>query len=443
MNKLFFFVVWFCTFSTSSQVVSIPSNQKAKDMVYDAITDKIYITIPATDAVNGNSIGIVNPYTNTLESTLFVGNSPVELAISDNGQYIYVALDGTPKVRRYTLNPLAFDMEFGLGSYPENQGGYGSFYAIDIAVMPGQPGTVAVSRRYDTNIVVPGIIGIGIYDNGVMRPTDYRPPGSGLGIKKIKFKDASILIGHAGNNIPSNTAYFNINTNGISLGQNFQDMPNPHPYGTVSDFVYRQNKLYFMNGKRIDVSSTPYIIDGQYTPNLFAGGGVMYDELNNLLCFGDSGGTYTFYQGGFWDGYLKRYNPTTFQLFDSNQITTAGDVDKMISCGNNCYALITYTYFTSGTNRLVIVRPQVLNNDAFTFDNNFKLYPNPTLGLVYLQSKNPIDITNISIYNNMGSRVSNNPNNNEIDLSTFSNGIYFCKITDNKGNTFTKKIIKK
>lgn len=439
MNKLLFLVFWFCSFSVISQVVSIPSNQKAKDLVYDSITNKIYITIPTSDVVNGNSIGIVNPNTNILESTLFVGDNPVEIAISDNGQYIYVAFDGVAKIRRYTLNPLAFDMEFGLGIDPPPSS-HGNFYARDIAVMPGQPNTIAVSRKVIDN-VSPDHAGIAIYDNGIMRPTTYYSDFT-IGITKVKFKDASTLIGHAGTSSSAGTTLFNINGTGISFISNHPNIPNPHPYVDTSDFIYRQNKLYFMNGRRVDISSTP-ILDGQYTPSLFAGSGVMYDELNNLVCFIDSRGANIFFQGGFWNGYLTRYNPTSLQLFDTYRITTQGSVDKMISCGDNCYALITNTVSTNGSNRVVILKPQVLSNEEFDFKNNFSLYPNPTHNIFYIKNLNNINILNVSIYNTLGEVIwHQSTNNNGIDLSSISNGIYFCKITDDNGKAYTQKIIK-
>ncbi|WP_333877216.1 T9SS type A sorting domain-containing protein [Flavobacterium sp.] len=445
MNKLRLIAIifYFVPFSMECQITSIPSNQKACDLVYDAITDKIYITIPSSDVINGNSIGVVNPYTNTLESTLLVGNDPVEMAISDNGQYIYVGFDGIPKIRRYTLNPLAFDMEFDLGSYPPPLG-YGSYYARDIAVMPGQPNTIAVSRKYIANIS-PDYIGIGIYDNGVMRPTDYRPTGGGS-VSKIKFKDATTLIGHRGTSSLGGIQLFTINANGISLSSSHDNIPNPHPYGITSDFVYRQNKLYFMNGRRVDVSSTP-ILDGQYTSSLFGGGGVMYDELNNLVCYGDDTGVLTFYQNGFWDGYLRRYNAITMQLFDSYQITTANKIDKMISCGNNCYSLITNTPVGAasgggGVNRVVILRAQALNTGESTHENNILLYPNPTSGFVHVEKPEDVGIRNIIIRNLLGEVVLTNLNIDTFDLSSISSGIYFCHITTSNGFVFTKKITK-
>lgn len=433
MSKLFLFLLYFSFFTVSSQVICIPSNNQAIDMVYDVITDRLYITIPSTDAQNGNSIGVLNPYTNILESTLFVGNNPTEMAISDNGQYIYVCFDGIPKVRRYTLNPLAFDAEFGLGidSSPSNR----DYYARDIAVMPGQPTSFAVARKIVDN-VTPDHAGVGIYDNGIMRTVDFT---EFIYITKIKFKDNNTLIGHAGTSIPSSTPIFTINSSGLTLASTNNDMPNPHPYTHTSDFIYRQNKLYFMNGKRIDISAIA-IQDGQYT-TLFGGGAVVYDELNNLVCFGDSTNSFSFFEGGMYDGYMKRYDPTTFQMMDTFRITTGGEIDKMISCGDDCYALLTNTRST-GNSRMTIVRPPSLNRDKYSFSNNLILYPNPTTGTVYIENKNDVGIKNIEVYDTLGNIVLTNFSYNKIDLNSFANGVYFCKITDIEGNFITKKIIK-
>src|SRR5690606_21187474 len=128
-----------------AQLTHIHTTHKGRDLVYDSITDRIYITIPSIAPENANSIGVINPHTGELESTLYVGDEPTEMAISDNGQYIYVAFKGVPKVRRYILNPLTFDLEFELGIDPNMISYSPDFYASNIEVMPGNPNIVAVT----------------------------------------------------------------------------------------------------------------------------------------------------------------------------------------------------------------------------------------------------------------------------------------------------------
>lgn len=73
--------------------------------------------------------------------------------------------------------------------------------------------------------------------------------------------------------------------------------------------------------------------------------------------------------------------------------------------------------------------------------NLFSLYPNPTNGLLNIQSKTSID--EITIFNNLGQLLLASENKNQIDISTLSEGIYFVKIKDENGQTETKKVLKK
>ena len=95
----------------------------------------------------------------------FRGQRAGEIAISDDGQFLYVALDGAAAVRRVSLATLTADLQFGLGADQF----FGPFYVDDIAVLPGSPHSVAVSRR---NVgFSPRHEGVAIYDSGVQRPT--------------------------------------------------------------------------------------------------------------------------------------------------------------------------------------------------------------------------------------------------------------------------------
>ena len=52
-------------------------------------------------------------------------------------------------------------------------------------------------------------------------------------------------------------------------------------------------------------------------------------------------------------------------------------------------------------------------------------------------------ITEIEVYNQLGQLVLSNSNNNKIDLSSVSQGIYIVKIKDVNGNIGTQKVVKK
>lgn len=80
-----------------------------------------------------------------------------------------------------------------------------------------------------------------------------------------------------------------------------------------------------------------------------------------------------------------------------------------------------------------------LSTENFT-KNTFKLYPNPTSGIVTVQSETAIK--NITIYNQIGQLISNQ-NDTQIDLSNAPSGIYILHIDFENGQKSVQKIIKK
>src|SRR5262249_49952992 len=89
----------------------------------------------------------------------FIGSEPGKLALSDNGQYLCVVLDGAAAVRRFDLTTQLAGLQLPLGNDPLS----GPYYADDLQAVPGSPGSVAVSRG-------PGIVAI--YDDGVKRASE-------------------------------------------------------------------------------------------------------------------------------------------------------------------------------------------------------------------------------------------------------------------------------
>ncbi len=72
--------------------------------------------------------------------------------------------------------------------------------------------------------------------------------------------------------------------------------------------------------------------------------------------------------------------------------------------------------------------------------NNFKFYPNPTSGIVNIQTD--LEIKTVSIYNHLGQLVSIQ-DNAPIDLSNVSTGIYIIRVDFENGQTANQKVIKK
>jgi len=73
-------------------------------------------------------------------------------------------------------------------------------------------------------------------------------------------------------------------------------------------------------------------------------------------------------------------------------------------------------------------------------NNRSQIYPNPTSGILYVESKHPI--LNVSAYNLLGQQIHAKTENNQIDLSEIQKGIYLIKVEDLNGNFKIHKIIK-
>jgi len=72
--------------------------------------------------------------------------------------------------------------------------------------------------------------------------------------------------------------------------------------------------------------------------------------------------------------------------------------------------------------------------------NNIVVYPNPTTGILNIETETTI--TQIEIYDMLGKLVLSNSDKNTIDILELSQGLYFCKIKDENGNIGTQKVVK-
>lgn len=136
-------------------------NLVTNDLVYDPVSRKLYASVPSSAGANGNSITVIDPITLNVGPSIFVGSEPNRLALSDDGQFLYVGLDGAGAVRRVNLRTSTPEIQFTLG----NDSFSGPLLAADMAVVPGCPETVVISRASSSS----SFGTIAVYDNGVRR----------------------------------------------------------------------------------------------------------------------------------------------------------------------------------------------------------------------------------------------------------------------------------
>src|SRR3954447_23381520 len=69
--------------------LSLPTN----DLVYDERSRRLYAPIPSRAGELGNRIAAIDPASGAILASVFVGSEPDKLALSRDGDYLYVGLD--------------------------------------------------------------------------------------------------------------------------------------------------------------------------------------------------------------------------------------------------------------------------------------------------------------------------------------------------------------
>ena len=173
-------------FDTFVKQVSLPTN----DLVYDQATQKLYASVPSRAGNIGNSITLIDPVTGNLDNSVFVGSEPTHLAQADDGQTMYVELDGAAAVRRFNTATQTAGQQFSIGLDNFN----GVYRLSDLAVAPGNPGLVAVARQH--RAVSPSQAGVVVFENGVQRPN--AGPGHISGDDFLAFSNSPSTLYGAG-----------------------------------------------------------------------------------------------------------------------------------------------------------------------------------------------------------------------------------------------------
>ena len=133
-------------------------------MVYNPTNGLLYVSVPSSAGpAYGNSVVSVDPQTGAIGTPIRVGAEPNKLAVTDDGKFLWVALDGAAAVRKVDLTTGTAGLQFGFA-------GNGGIYQPPATVtallaLPGSDNSVIVSTNGNYTTAA------GIYDNGVFRGT--------------------------------------------------------------------------------------------------------------------------------------------------------------------------------------------------------------------------------------------------------------------------------
>lgn len=110
-------------------------------LVYDALREVYYASIPASVPLQGNRIAIIDAATGAVSYSAAVGSEPAALALAADGSALYVGLDGSGDVVKLALPGFG---ELARTRLP-SPAFYGQLRAETITVSPADADTVAVS----------------------------------------------------------------------------------------------------------------------------------------------------------------------------------------------------------------------------------------------------------------------------------------------------------
>lgn len=212
---------------------------QVREMIYDESRERLLLAMMSRDLEYGNHIVVFNPATETVEDALFVGSEPWQLALSDDGMYLYVGFVGSPTIAQVNLNSMSVEKTFPLKEVDSGK----PLYALDIEVQPGNPRVVAVAMGEGAS--PSSGQGVTIYDDGIQRPDKTSWPDR---IDRIAFSDdPSVLYGFEYDGV-SDLKKMSVDDAGVRVtaeASELLDRPD-------TDITYLKGRLYTTGGKVID-----------------------------------------------------------------------------------------------------------------------------------------------------------------------------------------------
>jgi uncharacterized protein (TIGR03437 family) len=154
----------------ASRTVYIGYNVVPNDIVFDRVHNRFYLTTRTQSNDSrfpANSLVVLDGSTLVPGAVLAIGTYPTSLALTDDGKWLYVAVDGDGVVRRVNLETFTVASEFRLRAPISFFGGNAR---SAVAAMPGNPLTVAVYYAPDTQT---SGTSIAIFDDGQKRASLY------------------------------------------------------------------------------------------------------------------------------------------------------------------------------------------------------------------------------------------------------------------------------
>lgn len=283
-------------------------------LLYDPGRHRLYASVPDRAGANGNTVAVIDPAMKIVEQFIPVGTDPNALAMTDDGQFLYVGIDASGEIQRVNLATRIAELRFTLGG----ASAHGSWSAATIAPLPNQPHSVAVSLRYLE--LSTGEAGVAVYDDGIRRPDIALAYDN-----SIAFSASGTLYGF-GEGMLYTMAVDPTGVSTVRNGQsNFADTANP-------EMLISNGRIYLSNG--VVLEDPPINLAGT-----FAGGdsrGMAVDPV--------AGRTYLLRDYYKVSASIFAFDNSTFRLMGSLDLPfPPGEGYSLVQCGSAGFALATST----------------------------------------------------------------------------------------------------
>ncbi len=304
---------------------------QANDMVWDAMSGQIYLSVAGTNPTNPNTITALNPMTGQLGTSVSAGPGANHLAVSSDDSWLFAGIDKNGSVQRFSLPTLAPDITIPLGSSPSGQ----PYSALDLEAAPGSPATIAVSRS--SSVSQAG--SVAVYDGPTQRPTaSSGPTGYPEPLSSLAWNpNGSAIYGAYPQSATYPVLVLGVSSSGVQLTSSSQPlMMGAIQYSAVSGDVYGYE------GNIFDPSNNTI---GTHLPlNVVAGG--IFSGQSTVLTVDDT-------LGMVWVLTTPVNAPSqqmTLEAFDVRTNALLGSVDipsvtgmpvKLIRWGSNGLAVLT------------------------------------------------------------------------------------------------------
>lgn len=217
------------------------------DIICDSVSGKLFASVPSNAANYANTVVVIDPVNAQIEAAIPVDSNPGPLTVSDNGQFLYVGLNGSPaSILQIAIPTLTTGPEWTLSD------NLGPRYPHYIDVQPGSPEVLAVTTTSIPNAVVhaANFRGAVILDRGIERPNSIswdlnEAPWQRFGPIAIEFSDdPTVAYGYNWYSDFNDLLVLSVDSNGITIAETKPDFYNYWSNG----FKHQNGELYTSNG---------------------------------------------------------------------------------------------------------------------------------------------------------------------------------------------------